>query len=204
MRLYHHPMSSNARRAVMTAIHLGVNHERVLVDLAKGEQKTPEYLAKNPNGRVPTLDVDGFYLTESHAIMQFLADRTPGQTVFPREPIPRADVTRWMFWNAHHWAPAVAVLGFENMVKRFRGMGDADPREVQRGEALITQCARVLDAHLADRTWIAQGQLTLADIAIATPLMATVPAKLPVTEYAHLQRWFARVRELDAWKQTDV
>jgi glutathione S-transferase len=85
MRLYHHPMSSNARRAVMTAVHLGTKLELVLVDLAKSEQRKPDFLALNPNGRVPVLDDDGFILTESHAIMQYLADGTPGQTVYPED-----------------------------------------------------------------------------------------------------------------------
>jgi glutathione S-transferase len=203
MKLYHHPMSSNARRAVVTALHLGAPVELVFVDLAKGAQKAPDYLRMNPNGRVPVLEDDGFFLSESHAIMQYLADKTPGQTVYPTELRARADVNRWLFWNAHHWAPAVAVLNFERLVKGIRGLGEADPKEIARGEKLIEQCCTVLDAHLADKEWIAQGRLTLADIAIATPLTSTVPAKLPVQQYANLQRWFSRVQELDAWRRAN-
>jgi glutathione S-transferase len=204
MRLYHHPMSSNARRAVMTAVHLGTKVDLVLVELAKGEQRKPEFLALNPNGRVPVLDDDGFILSESHAIMQYLADGTPGQTVYPQERRARADVNRWLFWSAHHFQPSISVLGFEHMVKGFRGLGAADPAMVKYGEGLVTTCASVLDAHLADKTWVAQDRLTLADLALAAPLMATVPAKLPVGSFANLQRWFAKVQELDAWKKTGV
>ncbi len=101
MRLYHHPMSSNARRAVMTVLHLGVDVDLVLVDLAKGEQRRPEYLRLNPNGKVPVLEDQGFVLSESHAIMQYLADRTLGQTLYPEAIQARADVNRWLFWSAH-------------------------------------------------------------------------------------------------------
>ncbi|HEY8039195.1 MAG TPA: glutathione S-transferase family protein [Polyangiaceae bacterium] len=202
MRLYHHPLSSNARRAVMAALHLGTKVDLVLVDLGKGEQRQPGYLKMNPNGRVPVLEDDGFVLWESHAIMQYLAEKTPGQSLYPQEARGRADVNRWLFWNAHHFAPAVGVLNWERMVKRLVGAGDPDPAEVARGEKLVTQFAGVLDAHLAGKQWIAQDRLTLADLALATPLMSTAPARLPVADLPRLQAWFGRVQELDAWKKT--
>ena len=202
MRLYHHPLSSCSRRAVMTAIHLGIPVERVIVDITKGEQRSADYVALNPNARVPTL-VDGdFVLWESHAIQQYLAENTPGQDLYPADVRGRADVNRWLFWSANHFGPAIGVLNRENMIKRMMGLGAGDPAEIQRGEQLVTDCARTLDTHLANREWLALGHLTLADFAVAAPLMSTEPAKLPVKDFAHLQRWFARVRELDAWKQT--
>jgi glutathione S-transferase len=203
MRLYHHPLSLNARRAVMTALHLGADVELVHVDLSKREQRTQAFLRMNPNGRVPVLDDDGFFLTESHAIMQYLADRTPGQTLLPAEPRARADVSRWLFWNAHHFTPAVSVLNWENVVKPMIRAGEPDPREVARGEALVAEHAAVLDGHLAGKRWIAEDRLTLADLAIATPLMATVPARLPVSGFSNVKAWFSRVQELDAWRRTN-
>jgi glutathione S-transferase len=202
MRLYHHPMSSNARRAVMTAVHLGAPVDLVVVDLAKGEQRKPDFLKKNPNGRVPVLEDDGFVLWESHAIMQYLAEKTPGQSLYPGELRARADVNRWLFWSAHHFTPAVSVLGWENLVKPMIGAGDPDPAAVKRGEGLVTENARVLDEHLAKRPWITQDRLTLADLAIAAPLMVIRQAKLPVNDFANLMVWFRRVESLDAWKKT--
>jgi glutathione S-transferase len=204
MRLYFHPMSSNSRRVRMAALQLDVQLELVHVDLAKGEHKSPEFLRMNPNGRVPLLDDDGFLLNESHAIMQYLAVRTPGQKLYPTAPQPRADVNRWLFWSAQHLQPAVSVLNWERVIKPLLGRGEADPREIARGEQLVTECARVLDAQLAGKEWVAQGTLTLADLALAATLMATERARLPVAEYGNLQAWFSRVRELDAWKKTDV
>jgi glutathione S-transferase len=204
MRLYHHPMSSNARRAVMTALHLGTEVELVVVDLSRGEQRRPEYLRMNPNGKVPTLDDDGFVLWESHAIMQYLADKTPGQALYPEAIQARADVNRWLFWSAHHFTPAISVLGRENLVKGMIGQGAPDPVAVKRGEGLVTDCAKVLDTHLAGKTWVAQGRLTLADLALATPLMVIEQAKLPVKEYANLLAWFGRVQDLPAWRKTSL
>jgi glutathione S-transferase len=202
MRLYYNPLSSNSRRAVMTALHLKAPVELVLVDLTKSEQRQPAFLGKNPAGRVPVLEDGNFCLPESHAIMQYLADKTPGQSLYPTELRARAQVNRWLFWCSHHFSPAIGVLNWENMVKRLMRLGDPDPAELKRGETLIAQHAGLLDAHLAGREWITGPGLTLADFSIAAPLMTTVPAKLPVTGFANLQAWFGRVQALEAWKET--
>lgn len=202
MRLYYSPLSGNSRRAVMAVLHLQAPVELVRVDLPKGEHRQPRFLQMNPAGRVPVLEDEGFYLPESHAIMTYVADRTPGQTLYPTELRARAQVNRWMFWSAHHLTPAISVLNWEHVVKRILGLGDPDPNEVKRGERLVTETAGLLDRHLDGREWIAGPDLTLADLSIAAPLMSTVPAKLPVTGFANLQAWFARVQALEAWQKS--
>jgi len=203
MRLYYHPLSSNSRRVVMTAIDLDVRLELVVVDLSNGEHRTPDDLNLNPNGKVPLLDDEGFHLWESHAIMQYLADKTPGQDLYPRDIQARADVNRWLFWSAYHFTPAVGLISRERVSKRMvGGSGAPDPLEIERGETLLKAAASLLDAHLAQRQWIAQDRPTLADFAIASPLMHTAAAQLPVTGYENMQAWFARVQALDAWKRS--
>jgi glutathione S-transferase len=204
MRLHYHPMSSNARRAVTTAIHLNADLELVFVDLAKGEHKTPEFLRLNPGGKVPVLEDGDFALTESHAIMQYLADKTPGQTLYPTDLRARADVNRWLFWNAAHFQSAVAILNWENVVKRFIGLGDPDPAAVQRGEGLVTELSALLDAHLAGKRWISNDTVTLADLAVATPLDAIDRAKLPVRDFKNVMGWLERVQGLDAWNKSGM
>jgi glutathione S-transferase len=202
MKLYFHPMSGNSRRVLLVATHLDVPLERVVVDLTQGEQRGAPHLQRNPNGRVPVLEDDGFVLWESRAIMAYLADKTPGQTLLPTDPRGRADVNRWLFWCAAHMAPANTVLVFENFVKAVTGRGPADPAEVARGEALVAQYAPVLDAHLAGRTWVAQDRVTLADFSLAASFALAGPARLPIAGYANLRSWLGRVQELDAWQRT--
>ena len=202
MKLYFHPMSGNSRRALLVATHLEVSLERIVIDLTKGEQRGVPHVQRNPNARVPVLEDDGFVLWESRAIMQYLADKTPGQTLLPTEPRGRADVCRWLFWCAAHMAPANAILVQENFVKPLMGRGPSDPVEVARGEAQVAQFAPVLDAHLAGRTWVAQDRLTLADYSLAAGFALAGPARLPIEPYANLRAWLARVQELDAWKRT--
>jgi glutathione S-transferase len=202
MKLYYHPMSGNSRRVLLVASHLDVPLERVVVDLPRGEQRGAPHLNKNPNGRVPVLDDDGFVLWESRAIIQYLAEKTPGQTLLPADARGRADVSRWLFWCAAHMAPANTILVLENFVKAVTGRGPAEPAEVARGEALVAQHAPVLDAHLAGRTWVAQDRLTLADFSLAASFALAGPARLPIGDYANLRAWLGRVQELDAWKRT--
>lgn len=187
----------------MAALLLGAKLDLVVIDLVNGEHKARDYLLMNPNGKVPLLDDDGFCLWESHAIMQYLADKSPGQTLYPEEIHARADVNRWLFWSACHFTPAVGLISRERVSKRMvGGSGEPDPAEIERGEALLAAAARVLDTHLAGKQWIAQNKLTLADLAIASPLMHTAAAQLPVMGYENLQAWFVRVQALDAWNNS--
>lgn len=203
MKLFHHPMSSNARRARMAAILLGHEPELVLVDLATGAQRKPEYLAINPNGKVPTL-VDGDVVVwESLAIMTYLADRTPVQSLYPVELVARTHVNKWLFWTANHWSPAIAQLNFENFLKKMFGGGEPNEYAVQRATGLFHDFAKVLDATLASSRHVAGEALTLVDLAIAAPLMYAQMSKLPLEGYPHVTRWFDGLRQLDAWKATE-
>ena len=203
MRLYYHPASTCSRRVLMAAHHLKINVDLVLVDLFKGGQNTPEFLKLNPNHRVPVLEMDGFVLWESYAIMQYLADMTPGQAIYPIEPHARADVNRWLFWCGQYFMPGISILNWENSIKSMAGIGPADPIEVARGEQLLTEAAKVLDVHLGHREWICDTGLSLADFAIAAPLADQHRAKFPVTDLPNLQRWFMQVQALDSWEETE-
>lgn len=199
MRLHYHPFSTNARRAVVTAFEIRVPVEFVRVDLQKKEQRSPAFLQLNPAGRVPVLEDSDLVLSESHAIMIHLADRASQAALYPSDSNARAQVNRWMFWCAAHFQPATSVLNWERMVKPMIGLGGPDPKEEERGERLIAETAGLLDAHLSKHQWLVGAHLTLADISLATPLLSTQRAGLPVLEYRHLQRWYGQIQELESW-----
>lgn len=202
MKLYFHPLSGNSRRVLLVATHLDVPLERVVVDLTKGEQRGAPHLSRNPNGRVPVLDDGGFVLWESRAIMQYIADKTPGQTLLPTDPRGRAEVNRWLFWCAAHMSQAATILVFERFVKARTGRGAEDPAETARGEALFTQHAAVLDAHLAGKTWVAGDRVTLADYSLAASFALAGPARFSLEAVPSLRAWLGRVQELEAWRKT--
>ena len=203
MRLYNNPLSSNARRVLLTAHVLGVPLELVEVNL-KDEAARKRLREVNPNGKLPVLEDGNFTLWESCAIMQYLADQAPDQELYPQDARARADINRWMFWACQHFAPAVGVLTFENIWKAMRGMGEADPRELARGERELLQFGAVLDAQLEGREWVTGKSLSLADLAIAPSLMYIERGRLPLERFPNLMAWFERIKALEAWQQTDV
>ena len=107
MQLYHSPFSGNSRKAVMATSLLGSDVELVVVDMLSGKNLASEYVKLNAMGKLPTL-VDGdLVLWESHAIMQYLADKKPGNTLYPAEIAARADVNRWLLVQRTLGRPAV-------------------------------------------------------------------------------------------------
>lgn len=204
MRLYHHPISSNARRVMMAAHHMGAPLQLTEINLMSAADRQ-RLASLNPNAMLPVLEDGELLLWESCAIMQYLAERTPGgAALYPADPALRADIHRWLYWACQHFAPAIGVLTWENLWKARSGNGARDPLEVARGTVDLGRFASVLDHHLAGREWVAADRLTLADFALAAPLMYTERARLPLTQYEHLMAWHGRMRALEAWQRTET
>ena len=202
MKLYAFPPSPRARKVMAVAAHLNIPYEFQMVDLTKGDQKKPEYLKLNPNGRMPTL-VDGdFVLWESDAILQYLAEKN-GNGLWASDQRGRHDIGRWLFWDMAHWDPACATLLFEHLVKGILGLGAADPAKVKEGEEKFRREGAVLDGHLKDREWLAGKAPTIADFALAAPLAYAATCKMPLEGFGNIRKWFARVEQLDGWKKTE-
>ena len=199
MRLHYHPMSTCSFRVLLVVRELQIPVELQVVDLFKGEQRLPQFLKLNPGGHVPVLEHEGLILWESYAIMQYLADQMPDQTLYPRETRARADVNRWLFWCAQHLAPSIGILNRENSIKALMGRGGPDPLEVARGENMFREAAKMLDGHLAARKWICGATLSLADLAIAAPLIDSERARLPLDDLHNLNHWYGQVRALASW-----
>lgn len=202
MKLIYGSLSSSSRRVRITARLLGINLEEVAVDLRDPKDRA-ELVRLNPNNKVPVLVDGNFVLWESIAIMQYLCDHTPSQQLYPVDARPRAEVNRWLSWSQAHWATAVGGLGWENVWKRFVTGEGPDAGQVARHEGFLAQFATVLDHHLAGRTWLAAEVVTLADIAVAAPLLMTKLARLPLRNYQNVQAWYERVRNLPAWQETE-
>jgi len=202
MKLYHNPLSPNVRRVRLTAAVLGIELEEQVLDFAKGEHKSAEHLAVNANGAVPTL-VDGdFALTESRAIMQYLASKKPESGLLPKDEKERADVTRWQFWDASHFSPCCATVAFEKLMKPMMGMGAPDEAKIAEALKNFQRWAAVLDKSLEGRDYIVGKQLTIADLTLASSLMYSAQAGLPVADFKNVAAWFARISELDGWRKT--
>src|SRR5205823_11038710 len=101
--LYVFPPSPRAFKVMAFANYLGIEPTLHMLDLIKGEQKSPQYAALNPNMRMPTLKDGDYVLWESNAILQYLAAKRPQSGLLPTDEKARLDVTRWQFWDLAHW-----------------------------------------------------------------------------------------------------
>jgi glutathione S-transferase len=200
MKLYGFPPSPNTWKVRAVAAHLGIPLELQFVDLTK--PRAADYLALSPAGRTPTL-VDGdFKLTESNAILQYIASQKPN-SLWPNDPRTRADITRWQCWQlAHFGKEACEPLIFNRLVKKLLNLGPPDEAAVAKGTDAFHKEAKLLDAQLAKGPYLVGNELTLADFAVAAPLFYIQQGGLPVEPYAKLRDWFGRVSALPAWKET--
>jgi glutathione S-transferase len=201
-KLHYDPNSSCSRRVRLTIAVLGIAVDQHRIDLASPDDCT-SLRRLNPNGKVPVLEDRGLVLWESHAIMQYLCNRTPDQRLYPPDLAARADVDRWLFWIAGHLEPAAGGLNIENMWKQLTDGSAPDPATVARLETMLHAAAQLLDRHLADRPWIAGDSLSLADLSVAATVMYREPARHPLGSYRHLLGLLDRVAALDAWPRTD-
>ncbi len=202
MKLYGFAGSPRTWKVRAVASYLGIPLGYENLDFAKGETRTPKYLALNPTGRTPTL-VDGdFVLWESDAIMQYLASKKPN-TLWPDDPRARADIMRWQNWQSAHWGSDACVpLMFQNLVKAIFGMGPPDAAAVTKATEAFNKEAAVLDQHLAKRDWLVGASPTLADFTVGSYLFYANEAKLPVGAYKNIGRWFERLSSLPCWAET--
>ncbi|HET7300836.1 MAG TPA: glutathione S-transferase family protein [Oleiagrimonas sp.] len=198
MKLYYDDVLS-PRRACAVARYLQSPVEFVHIELGKGEHKTPEYLALNPNGKVPTL-VDGTrVLWEADAIMAHLAARADSD-LWPQDG-RQIEVMRWLSWNLQHFYKHAGALYFEYIIKPRYRMGDLDAQAVEQATENFRTFASVLDKHLEHRRWLVDDTLTIADFAVASPLPDAETAHIPLDEFPAVARWHQRLSELDAWRE---
>jgi glutathione S-transferase len=202
MKLYGFPASPNTWKVRALAAYLKMPLEFEFVDLTKGAQQTPAYLALNPTGRTPVL-VDGdFKLWESNAILQYLASKA-ATPLYPSDSRARADIARWQCWDLAHWgAQACQPLTFENLVKKFLNMGPPDAAAVAKATEAFNKEAKMLDAHLAKQKYLVGDTLTIADFSVAAPLFHAEGAQMPLGSYANVRGWFQRVSALPCWGET--
>ena len=201
LKLYVFPPSPRAFKVLFAAHQFDLAYELCPIDLTKGGQRTPAFLALNPNGRMPVLDDDGFVLWESNAIVEYLASRA-GEKWLARDARERLALTKWLYWECNHWDPACAIFVFERLVKPFFGLGETSEAEVARAEALFHRLAAVLNGELEKHSYVADDALSIADLSIGAALSVAERVNYPLENYRAVQRWHADLKALPAWAKT--
>lgn len=202
MKLYWLPLSPNNYPVGAVADYLGIPLEKHVVDVPKGENKKPEFLKLNPNGKCPVL-VDGdFSLWESNAILMYLCAKQPGGTdLYPADELARIDIARWLLWQQAHWMRSCTILLWERLVKNFFGGGAPVPEKEKEGEEAVKFFGAVLNQCLEGKKYLVGDRLTIADFAVAAPLPLAQAARLPLEGFPNISRWYQQIASLEAWKK---
>ena len=201
IKLYVFPPSSRALAVIALGDHLKIGCEIHPIDLSKGDQRTTEYAAMNPNMKMPMLEDNGFVLWESNAILFYLAARKPRSGLWPADTKRQADVLRWLAWQSAHWdAESVGMIVYEKTSKMVLGLGPPDPGFIGRGEQNFVRFASVLNESLKGREWLTGETVTIADLSVAGLVPSAERMQLPVLDYPEIRRWYGQVASLPAWR----
>jgi glutathione S-transferase len=195
LKLWGRLSSINVRKVVLTAQLLEVPFERIDAGAGFGVTKTPEYVARNPNALVPTLEDDDFVLWESNAIVRYLCAKHPEGGLYPQDLRTRFDAERWMDWQQ----TTLNNAGREAFIQCFRTPEDRrSAQAIAASEAATAPLLALLDAHLAQRPFMAGERLTMADIPIACEIHRWWGLPLRHAAHPHVRRWYEGLRQRPA------
>ncbi len=186
--LYDYLDSGNGYKIRLLLAQLQEPYRYVELDILRGETRTPEFLAKNPNGRIPTLELeDGQFLAESDAIMCYLAAGTP---FLPTERLAHAQVLQWMFFEQYSHEPYVATPRFI-----VRHLAEDHPLRAELPKRLERGCAAlaVMEGHLARHSYFVGERYSIADIALYAYTHVAEDGGLALAPYPGIRAWLARV-----------
>jgi glutathione S-transferase len=188
MKLYHTSLSGHAHRARLFASLLGLPHELVEVDLRSGAHKTPEFLALNPFGQVPVLDDDGTIVSDSNAILVYLARKAGRTDWLPDDIKGAAAVQRWLSVAAGELAygPAAARL-----ITVFGAKFNPD-EVIARAHVLLKR----IDDHLTGREWLVGNRPTIADVAIYSYVARAPEGNVDLSDYPEVNAFLRRIEAL--------
>ena len=187
-KIYGMSASGNCIKVKMLLDYLGLTYKWREVDILKGESRTPDFLAMNPIGRVPTLEIEaGVYLPESNAILYYLAEGTP---YWPRERLARAHVLKWMFFEQYNHEPYLAVARF---IKLFLPADHARHAELPRLHERGYQALDIMEQHLTTHAFFGGDDFTIADIALYPYTARAHSGGFSLDNYPDVRAWLERV-----------
>src|SRR5229473_113823 len=190
-KLYSMQRSGNSYKVRLALALLNAPYRAIEIDILRGESRTPDFLAKNPSGQVPLLEVaEGRYLAESNAILWYVAG---GTSLAPESRIERAEALQWMFFEQHALEPNIGAAYFWlSLVKGGRDLQTHALEDwMERGYAAL----QVMEDHLKTHQYFATGQLTVADIALYGYTHVADRCDYDLATFPAIRAWLRRVEQ---------
>jgi glutathione S-transferase len=190
LRLYDYLPSGNGYKVRLLLAQLARPFELVQLDIVKGETRTPEFLARNPNGRIPLLEVEpGKYLAESNAILFYLSDGTP---FLPDDRWSRAQVLQWMCFEQYSHEPNIATVRFW---VHYSELTPERRAAIEQKRPLGYAALDVMERHLATRSFFVDERYSIADVALYAYTHVADEGGFDLARYPAVRAWLRRVRE---------
>jgi glutathione S-transferase len=198
LKIYGVKTSSNVQKVLWCCGELGLAFQREEIGGAFGNNRSPAYLALNPNGLVPTIDEDGFILWESNVIVRYLSAKHGMGTLCPAELRQRADAERWMDWQQTALLPHMGIA--------FRAMLRQPPDKIPEEQIRVAvQKAgdnwRILNARLTDRPFVGGAALTMSDIALGNAVHRWFKLPIERPDLPQLKSWYERLCERLSYRE---
>jgi glutathione S-transferase len=189
--LYSMQRSGNSYKVRLALAHLRVPHRLIEVDILRGESRTPEFLAKNPSGQIPLLEVSpGRYLAESNAILWYVAG---GTALAPEDRIDRAEALQWMFFEQHSLEPNLGAAYF--WLCLVRGGRELQQHALDDWMEEGYRSLSVMDNHLSDSDFIAAARYTIDDSALDGYTHLAHQCDFDISTFPRVGAWLDRVAE---------
>ena len=192
LKLYGMSTSGNCHKVKLLLEQLDRPYQWQEVDILKGESQTDAFLVMNPVGQVPTLEIEpGKYLTESNAMLCFLAE---GTTFWSEEPYLKAQTLSWLFFEQYSHEPYIAVARF---VCKFLPSGNDRLAELPRLHERGNKALQIMEQHLADNDFFVGNHYSIADIALYAYTHCAGEGGFDLGDYPAIRSWLARVEQQD-------
>ncbi len=193
MKFYSTAVSGNAYKVRILLALLNVPHDQVMLDFARREHKTPEFLRLNPRGEAPVIEDAGVVIWDSGACLVYLARKYGGEQWLPAAAAPMAEVMQWMSLAASEIQFGLQYARRGLLQKRWTA------GTLEQGHAIARVALTAIEQRLERHEWLALGHPTIADVA-CFPYVETAPESgIPLDAYPHVKAWLARCKQLPSW-----
>jgi glutathione S-transferase len=188
MKIYGDPQSGNCYKLQFLCSLLEIEYQWIPVNILNGETHTSDFLAKNPNAKIPVLELpDGRCITESNAILNYLA---AGSDLLPTDAFDVAKVQEWQFFEQYSHEPFVAVARF---IAKYLGLPEGRRADYESKQEGGNKALSILGQRLSNADYLVAGRLTTADLSLYAYTHVAEEGGFDLTEYPAVQAWLVRI-----------
>ena len=199
LKLYDHPLSGNSYKSRLLLSHLGVEYERINIDVFKGEQNSPQFAALNPNKKIPVLVDEDFIMWESNALLFYIGKKYSPNPLYPEDPRAHGLVAQWLFFGKTTIDPNLAMARY---LTSFVQPQMQDQQELAKYRAHGMLALNILDDHLKDKEFLA-GDYSIADIGCYPYVHMAPQGQIDLEAYSCVMSWCERVEAQPGYVSMD-